>query len=82
MTATPKKRQRRQLEIRCTGRAVNPYNNQPVGRPCGVLFQSGAYRSRKNWIERARAAGWRVSPLQPDNTVNAYCPKCCGGPNR
>lgn len=77
VAAAPKKR--RQLLIRCTGRAVNPRNNQPVGRVCGRLFASAkAYRSRADWIERARSVGWRVSPLQPDNTVIACCPRCKG----
>lgn len=80
---TRKKRQRRSLEIRCTGQRVNMRNLQPIGRVCGELFTSQrAYRSRANWIERARAVGWRVSPLQPDKTVNAMCPKCCGGTTR
>lgn len=68
---------RNQLEIRCTGQAVNPLNNQPVGKVCNTVFASArAYRSRKDWIERARAAGWRVSQPKPDRTVDACCPTC------
>jgi hypothetical protein len=71
------------LEIRCTGRRFNPLTNQLVGRECGQVFASaGTYLSRANWIERARAAGWRVSPLKTDNTVNACCPTCVGGKTR
>jgi hypothetical protein len=70
----------RRLEIRCAGRQINPLNNQPYGRICGLTFtSSGMYRSRRNWIERARAAGWRVSPLQADKTVTACCPACSTG---
>lgn len=77
MTAT---RVRRRLEIRCTGRAVNPRTNKHVGRVCGTVFVSARpYRSRADWIQRARAVGWRVSPLRPDNTVNACCPRCSSG---
>lgn len=79
MTARPT-RVRNPLVIRCTGQAVNPLTNQPVGRVCGAVFTSArAYRSRKDWIERARAAGWRVSALTAEKTVNACCPKCTGG---
>jgi hypothetical protein len=71
---------RTHLEIRCTGRKINPRNNQPYGRTCGTVFTSArTYRSRQNWIERARAAGWRVSPLRTDKTVNACCPACSTG---
>lgn len=71
---------RSRLEIRCTGRKVNQRSNRPYGRTCNQVFVSaGAYRSRKDWIERARAAGWRVSPLKPDKTVNACCPACSTG---
>ncbi|MER5608293.1 hypothetical protein AB0F93_03550 [Micromonospora tulbaghiae] len=77
-----KKPTRRGLEIRCSGRSVDLYSFRAVGRPCGRLFTAGTYRSRADWIERARAAGWKVSPLHPDKTVNAHCPKCHGGPNR
>lgn len=73
-------RNRNPLLIRCSGRKVNPLNNKPVGAQCGRLFTSSkAYRSRADWIERARAAGWRVSPPQTDRTVIACCPRCCGG---
>ena len=72
-------RKRTKLLIRCTGRWVNRRTNKPYGRVCGNVFtSSGAYRSRADWIERARAAGWRVSPLQRDNTVIANCPVCTG----
>jgi hypothetical protein len=72
-------RKRKKLLIRCTGRRVNPLNNKPYGRVCGKEFTSArGYRSRADWIERARAAGWRVSPLQRDNTVIANCPSCTG----
>jgi hypothetical protein len=68
------------LEILCTGRTINPRSNRPYGRTCGLLFTSTRpYRSATDWIERARVAGWRVSPLQPDHTVNAYCPACTTG---
>jgi hypothetical protein len=74
---------RTRLEIRCTGRRVSKVSNKPVGRTCGTVFTSSArYRSRANWIERARAAGWRISPLRPDNTVLAYCPNCVTGKKR
>lgn len=83
MAAAPKKKPApKQLLIRCSGRAVNPLNNQPTGRECGRRFSSKAYRSRKDWIERARACGWRVSPPRPDGTVNAMCPTCSGGTTR
>ena len=78
MTARP--RVRNPLVIRCTGRAVNPRTNQPIGRVCGKVYRSArAYRTRADWIERARAAGWRVSPLQADKTVTACCPTCSRG---
>lgn len=65
------------LEIRCTGRHINRLTNRPYGRTCNRLFVStGEYRTSADWIERARAAGWRISPLQADNTVNACCPTC------
>lgn len=68
------------LEIRCTGRKVNRFSNKPYGRTCGRVFTSkAAYRSRATWIERARAAGWRISPLLPDRTVTAFCPTCVTG---
>jgi len=68
---------RNQLVIRCTGQAVNPLNNQPIGKVCNKVFTSTrAYRSRQDWIERARAAGWRVSQVNPDRTVKASCPTC------
>lgn len=71
---------RRRLEIRCTGRKINPLNNRPYGRTCNRVFTAaGPYRTRASWIEQARAAGWRVSPLQPDKTVNACCPACSTG---
>lgn len=74
---TPTRPTRTRLLIRCTGRRVNPRTIQPVGRVCGRVFTSPrAYRSRANWIELARAAGWRVSPIQPDKTVTAGCPRC------
>lgn len=70
----------RRLVIVCTARAVNPISNQPRGRPCSAVFESAKpYTSRANWIERARAAGWRVSPLAKDGTVNAACPDCTNG---
>lgn len=79
----PTRRTRIKLEIRCTGRAINPLNNQPRGRVCGIVFQSPrAYRSRAAWIELARAAGWRVSPLARDKTVTAICPPCVAGKRR
>ena len=71
---------RSRLEIRCAGRKVRKSNNQPYGRTCNRVFAStGAYRSRANWIEQARVAGWRVSPLRADKTVNACCPTCSTG---
>lgn len=74
---------RTRLEIRCTGRRINPLNNQPIGRTCNLLFVSArAYRSRADWIERARAAGWRVSPLHADKTITACCPHCVSGKKR
>lgn len=74
---------RNNIVIRCSGRAVNPLNNKPRGRECGQVFQSArTYRSRADWIERARAVGWRVSPLQPDKTVIANCPPCTRGEPR
>lgn len=72
---------RNPLLIRCSGRHVNPLSFKAVGRECGRQFRSAkAYRSRADWIERARSAGWRVSPLQqPGNTVIANCPRCRTG---
>ncbi len=71
---------RARLEIRCTGRKIRRTTNLPYGRTCDLLFTSTTpYRSRKDWIERARAAGWRVSPLLPDKTVHACCPACRTG---
>jgi hypothetical protein len=68
---------RTRLEIRCTGRKVNPLTNRPYGRICNKVFASDRpYRSRNDWLERARAAGWRVSPPRADKTVNACCPDC------
>jgi acetaldehyde dehydrogenase (acetylating) len=76
-------RTRAKLEIRCSGRAVNPLNNQPRGRVCGIVFESPrAYRSRAAWMELARTAGWRVSDLHPDKTVTAICPPCVAGKRR
>ena len=75
----PARRPRIQLVIRCTGRKVNPLTFRAEGRVCGRRFTSaGKYRSRADWIERARAAGWRVSPLHRDKTVIACCPPCNG----
>ncbi len=72
---------RTQLVIRCTGRAFNRFKSKPVGRVCGAVFGSAAaYRDAADWIERARSIGWRVSPLQPGNTVTAICPNCVGRP--
>lgn len=73
-----------QLVIRCSGRLVNPLNNQPTGRECGRRFESaGAHRGEpSDWIERARVSGWRVSPQRTDDTVNAMCPTCSGGTPR
>lgn len=84
MRETPQaKATRKPLVIRCTGRLVDPRTFRPVGRVCGRVFKSAtAYRSRANWIERARAAGWRVSPLASDNTVTACCPTCHTGKKR
>ncbi len=83
MTTTRNNPKRAQLVIRCSGRKYNPLTNAPVGRVCGRTFRSArAYRSRTDWIERARAAGWRVSPLTRDKTVNACCPTCSGGKAR
>lgn len=66
-----------ELVIRCSGQRINRYAFRAVGPICGELFVSAApYRTVVDWIERARVAGWRVSPLQPDHTVNAYCPSC------
>lgn len=66
---------RNPLLIRCSSRRINPYKFQAEGRECGRRFASAkAYRSRADWIERARAAGWRVSPLAADKTVTATCP--------
>ena len=68
-----------QLEIRCGGRSVNHFTFKAVGPVCGTLFQSAApYSTPTDWIDRARVAGWRVSLLQPDNTVTAHCPACGG----
>lgn len=73
----------RRLVITCTARAVNPLSNKPRGPACGTVFESaGPYRSRANWIEQARAAGWRISPLAKDNTVTAACPDCTNGTRR
>jgi len=76
VTATKVKR--RQLVIRCTGRTVNPISLKPQGRVCGKTYRGPVYRSKADWILRARAAGWRVSPLTRDG-VNAMCPTCSGG---
>jgi hypothetical protein len=71
---------RGRLEIRCTGRKINPLSNRPYGRTCNLVFaSSGPYRSRRHWIEQARAAGWRISPPQADKTVTACCPACSTG---
>jgi hypothetical protein len=71
------------LEIRCTGQRVNHISFKPVGPICGTLFESPApYRNCRDWIERARVAGWRVSTVQPDNTVDAYCPNCLRPPRK
>lgn len=83
MPPPAKPRKRVTLLIRCSGRKVNPFSFRPEGRECGRRFRSAkAYSSRANWIERARAAGWRVSPLRPDKTVIANCPRCVTGPKR
>lgn len=73
-----------QLVIRCSGRPVNQYNNEPTGRECGRRFESGGQHQGDPaaWTERARAGGWRVSPLDRDDTVNAMCPTCSGGTTR
>jgi len=77
-TARPRKRTT--LLIRCTGRTVHRVTLKPRGPTCGTVFTSERpYKSRADWIERARAAGWRVSPLQADNTVIACCPSCVSG---
>ncbi len=69
------------LEIKCSGRRVNPYKFEATGRRCGRRFQTDAkYRSRVALVELARAAGWRVAPLRRGPTVDAFCPRCCGGP--
>jgi hypothetical protein len=71
---------RTHLEIRCTGRKFNPSKNCLYGRACNRVFTSARpYRSRKDWIERARSAGWRISPPHPDKTVTACCPACVTG---
>jgi hypothetical protein len=71
---------RARLLIRCTGRKVSRISLKPRGRECGRVFVSAAaYRSRADWIERARAAGWSVSPLSLDKTVIANCPYCLTG---
>ncbi len=68
-----------QLVIRCGSRPLDRLTLKPRGRVCGKLFTSTrAYRSRADWIERARSVGWRISPLKPDKTVDACCPKCSG----
>jgi hypothetical protein len=68
------------LHIRCTGRKINPLSNQPYGRTCGRVFTSTRpYHSRADWLERARAAGWRLSPLTSDRSVTACCPPCATG---
>lgn len=73
---------RTRLVIRCTGRPVARVSLKPVGRECGTLFTTTApYRSRAGWIEMARAAGWKVSPLSAANTVTATCP-ACGAPRK
>jgi hypothetical protein len=71
------------LTIRCTGQRVRRGNLQPYGRVCGTEFTTTVpYRSRAAWIELARTAGWKVSPLTPGNTVTACCPACVTGARR
>lgn len=79
MAATARSR----LTILCTGQRVRRGSLKPFGRVCGTEFITNApYRSRAGWIELARTAGWRVSPLRPDNTVTACCPACVSGTRR
>lgn len=69
---------RTQLVIQCSGQAINPLSLKPEGPRCRVIYDGKTYRSRTDWIQRARAAGWRVSTPATDGTVNAMCPKCRG----
>jgi hypothetical protein len=67
-----------QLLIRCSGQRVRRQSLKPYGRVCGAEFVTTvAYRSRTAWVELARTAGWKVSPLNSTtNSVIACCPAC------
>ena len=79
MAATARSR----LTILCTGQRVRRGSLKPYGRVCGAEFTTTVpYRSRAAWIELARTAGWRVSPLTRTGTVTACCPACVSGARR
>lgn len=77
-----RKERRKWLVIRCAGRAVDSLKFRAVGPECGTVFASPVYRDDADWIQQARVGGWRVSPPAADGTVDAFCPKCCGGTAR
>lgn len=54
--------------VRCTGRQVRRFDNQPVGPACAAAYAGSA--------DSARVAGWRVGPVDLDGDRPAMCPGC------